>query len=99
MAETCFTDGTASTWMLMPDGSKRGLGYPVEYNLRVTATNPVKVLTPAQVAQIPDYVPPATTTSAKDQTARDMASAAGQVAASVQVQLDITKDHLKEAGT
>lgn len=61
MADFYFTDGTPSTWMLMPDGTKRGLGYPVEYGLRGvgSAAAPIHTLTPAEVAQIPDYVPPA----------------------------------------
>lgn len=60
MADFYFTDGTPSTWMLMPDGTKRGLGYPVEYGLRGvgSAAAPIHTLTPAEVAQIPDYVPP-----------------------------------------
>lgn len=59
-----FTDGTPSTWMLMPDGTKRGLGFPVEYGLRDVgspALPAVKVLTPDEVAQIPDYKGPVTT--------------------------------------
>lgn len=54
-----FTDGTPTTWMLMPDGSKRLVGWPVEYELRnVGAT--VQMKTPGEVAQIPDWVAPVT---------------------------------------
>ena len=59
MADIIFTDGTPNTWRLMEDGTKRGLGWPVEYNLRNSDVIRVTI-TPAQAQQIADWVAPVT---------------------------------------
>lgn len=53
-----FQDGSGTIWRLMEDGSKRGVQWPEEYDMRIAAGAVLQTKTTAQTARIPNWVAP-----------------------------------------